>query len=188
MPAESRFVLNTRNVGAALAMMAVLLLLEGALTRSWWAMEQRENAVTVDMGMTSSRVCIEGNCRVLPHEKLAGVLGSVDDRVWLMAGAAAAWGAFVVVGFLLASGLLSWRGRTKAGVLVAQITTVLCGLLLVWAALYVFLRPAEPNATVRMGHSVVTYFLGAICGFAAGLLLARVGERAEAPTLGEVFD
>lgn len=180
--------MNKRYAGVALATFAVVLMLEGALTRSWWSLEQPADRVRVDMGMTSSRVCIEGNCRVLPHAKLAGVLGKLDDRVWLMAGAAAAWGAYVTVGFLFITAMFAWRRRKKPGVLLAQVTTVLCGLLLIWATLYLLLRPAEPDATVRMGHSVVTYFLGAICGFGAGVLLARAGEDAATPTLDDVFD
>ncbi len=167
---------------------AVGLLLEGALSRDWWTLTKPDEQVSVHMGMTSSKVCIENSCRVLPHAKVAGLLGSMDDRLWLMAGAAAAWGAWVTAVFLFATGFMAWRRRPKPGVLLAQVTAVLCGLLLIWAALYIFLFPSGINAQVAVGHSRVTYFLGALCGLTGSVLLAIGGEQAATPSLDEVFD
>jgi len=182
-------VFNKRSAGLVLASLAIVGLLEGALTRAWWTLNDVDQHVRVDMGTTTSRVCIKGNCRVLPHKKVAAIFRPGDNRrLWMMAGAASAWGAYVTAALLFASAFLAWRRRTVPAVLAAQVTAVLCALLLIWAALYVLLFPGGIEASVRMGHSPVTYFLGTLCGLVGSVLLAIAAERASTPSLDEVFD
>lgn len=179
---------DKRIAGLVLTALAIGLLLEGALSRDWWTLRKPDEQVVIEMGMDNSRVCIAAKCRTLPHSRIASVLGGLNNRVWLMAGAAADWGAWVTAAILLVSGLLAWLRRSIPGVLLAQVTAVLCGLLVLWAALYVGLFPRHLDASVVRGHSPITYFLGALCGIAGSVLLAVGGEQESTPSLDEVFD
>lgn len=179
---------DKRIAGLALTALAIGLLLEGALTRDWWTLRKADEQVVIKMGMDSSEVCIERTCRTLPHSRIASVMGGLNDRMWLMAGAAAGWGAWATAALLVITGLFAWMRRPVPGVVLAQVTAVLCGLLLLWAALYVLLFPGGLAATVQRGHSPITYFLGTLCGVAGSVLLVVGAEQAATPSLDEVFD
>jgi len=191
MAAGLSAVLDKRTAGLALAALAIGLLLYSSMSRGWWTLtiKSEYESVTIKMGMTSSHVCIDNQCRVLPHKKIAVLLGQTDSqRLWLMAGAAAAWGAWVTAGFLFFTAFFALRRKPLPGVLIAQVTAVLSALLVLWAGLYVLLFPSEVAASVSMGHSPVTYFVGAVSGIAGSVLLAVGGEQSSTPSLDEVFD
>lgn len=182
--------------GASLSAAALLLLLLGTLSRSWWNADQ--GGKTIGLGLLSAERCMPAwnpdgdgplECEVLRYTELPRSDAEKNEwQTWIQVGRGG-FGAGLVTSLALAlTALLGFARRSLPGpVSPGRIAAALSGAAFAVAIVFVVLLPDEAReADASLGYSMVVYVLGAILGVAGGGLAhsGRGEARPEPPPMG----
>lgn len=157
---------DLRRFGAAVAVVAALLVGCGTFFPRWWTGEQ-EGALTA-IGLRQATLCGERGCAARGLENLGA-----EGRAWALAGATGFAMACVTAFFLLVAGGLAfsrargpWPGRMARAAAGLSLFTLVVGVAFVW------LYPGFDG--LSLGSSPFLYIGGAALGTGgAGVLLGR---------------
>jgi hypothetical protein len=157
---------DLRRFGAAVAVMAAVLVGCGTFFPRWWTGHQ--DGASMAIGLRQVTLCGERGCATRGLETLGAT-----DRAWVLAGATGFAMACVTAFFLLVAGGLAfarargpWRGRAARAAAGLSLFTLVVGVAFAW------LYPGFEG--LSLGPSPFLYLGGAALGTgAAGVLLGR---------------
>jgi hypothetical protein len=166
--------MKRRELGTAIILGGLVLLLAGAMSRAWWTPEE-SRGVTGGFGLRGVEMCRGGTCESISYSTLADIGRRGEDvkgrtKAFIVVGNMAYWGALVVAALAaVAIGLAFARPAQVAPV--SRITAVLALLVLVLGIAFVFIREDMPGLGV--GYSLFLFMLGAPAVGAGAWLLGK---------------
>ncbi len=167
-----------KHAGPALALMAAVIILISALSRSFWTGRTPDGLARASIGLRGTRVCTQGACAIVPHRDFFAAERRL--RYWALGATFTFYQALVAAVVLAgAAVLMATEGRATLN----RWAAFLCALLLLQLAAVVMAFPGGPDS--HLAWALPTLASSALLGLVAAIALAAqastgAGEQREA--------
>jgi len=162
--------MDKRRAAIGMVFAGAALIAIGVLVRDWWSGELYRGS-SLSIGLTSMKVCVNGQCEPMSLSQLVGD----ENGAWTLVGAMLLYGGLATAAVLLLIGGLELRGkRVHAPIAPTTVGFLLSGAVLLLGFLFVMLKPKGLNGSgLQAGLSFFILSAGAIGGLLGSILIAK---------------